>query len=347
MGFRESKKVLLFLEKREVYLLEKFIEAGKKGKEAEVVKEMEWESKDREKRRVGGEIAKRSWPTGVSILIIFVLLLSFFSVKNPAPEIKIAGVGSEGGKGKILISYFFDAEYLELRGYDWNFVSPIVLSRIKFATFHIAFGGQNWKKVKRTLNQVLYESDDWRVRSRIFYLLARISFAEKKNRQAYEYAKKALDEIKFPVNSPLSYDPLTLILEILYRDGKYDEMKKYMDIALSLLQRDFFYPLFKYTAFYLMEKESGTSFYMSYVIGTINRMAENFPSNLKLSSDFIQVLDRGSTPIFLFAKAIIYKALGDRHKTKTLLKEFIKNASRNPAKYSTFIISARRLASAI
>lgn len=347
MRLKEAKRILMFLEKREVYLLERFIQESRRGKGEDVIEEMEWEAKDRTKRKTGYKIAKKSIVPGLIIILLFIFLISVFSVQKPSKSVIAAATGVGEGGGKILISYFFNAEYLELIGYKWDFARKDLLARIKFATFYISFGGNKRKRSERILQEVLYETDNWRVRSRIFYLLSKIAYGNGNKRKALYYAKKSYEEIRYPSSSPLAYDTLTLIMRLLFEEGNYDRMEKYVDNALTLLERDFYYPLFKYTAFYLMEKHSGSSYYMSFVIGTVNRMLENFPSNLKLSADFLDVLDKGNGVMFLFARALVYKSLGYREKTLKMLSMFIKRASLNPAKYSIFIVTARRMMNAI
>jgi len=347
MRLKEAKRILMFLERREVYLLERFIQGSRRGKGEEIVEEMEWEAKDRTERKKGRKIAKNSIVPGLILTLIFILLISIFSVEKPSKSVIAVATGGGGGGGKILISYFFNAEYLELTGYKWDFARRDLLARIKFATFYISFGGNKRKKAEKILKDVLYETDNWKVRSRVFYLLAKIAYGNGNKRQALYYVKKSYEEIRYPSSSPLAYDTLTFIMRLLFETGNYDRMEKYVDNALTLLERDFYYPLFKYMAFYLMEKHSGSSYYMSFVVGTVNRMLENFPSNLKLSADFLNVLDKGNGVMFLFVRALVYKSLGYREKTLKTLSLFIKRASLNPAKYSVFILDARRMMNAI
>lgn len=347
MRLKEARRILMYLERREVYLLERFIEESRRGTGEEILREMEWEDKNRAGKKKGKAVARKSLIPGMVLSAIFILLISIFSVQKPSKRVIAVASGGGGFGGKILISYFFNAEYLELTGYKWDFARRDLLARIKFATFYISFGGIKRKKAEKILHQVLYETDDWRVRSRVYYLLAKISYGNRNKGKALYYAIKSYEEIRSPSSSPLAYDPLTFIMKLLFEQERFDEMGKYIDNALSLLDRDFYYPLFKYTAFYLMEKHSGSSYYMTYVVGTVNRMLHNFPSNLKLSADFLDILDKGSSPMSFFIRALVYKSLGYREKTRTMLSDFIKKASLNPAKYSVFIITARRMLNAI
>ncbi len=344
---KDEKRTLVYLEKREVYLLEKFIEKSKKGKEKEVLREMEWEVKDREIKKIGAGIGRRAFLPGFLIILVFIFLMSIFSLNKRSECYSSLPLSFGEKKSPILLSYFFNVEYLELYGYDWGFVDDALLSKLKFATFYISIGGEDREKVRKILRELLLRTQDWRVKSRIFHLFSLIYYSENKKAKALSYARKSLSEIKEIKGSRLSYDPLTLILRILFEEGKYKDMEKYIDISSALLNRDFYYPLFKYTAFFLMEEYYDSPYYMSGVINQIERIMKNFPSNLSLSYDFLSVLEKGDTPIFLYARALVYKSLGYRERVKKMLRAFLKKASLNPARYSTLIVSARRMLNAI
>ncbi len=327
---------MLFLQRREIYLLEKLLFYLKKGLEPEpILKEMEEEAKKRREKQEGKAIAKKAYFRGLAVLFILFILMGLFSEKKPMTFTFKAGTAGQegGGQGKIIISYYFDADYLELTGFNWkNYLYDYQkVEELKKIALYIFLGGKDYKTVEARIRKVLSSSENRFLRGRLFLALSRLYYLQGQKTKALFYAKRSLELVQSI--SALSYDPLTTVLRILWEENRTGDMAAYIPFALELLNQDFYYPLFKFTALYILQRDREENYRTRWAIFTLRAILHNFPSNLKLANDFTSALKKCSTPLCRLALGMVYSSIRFREGSRKYLKEFLKAARANPSKY--------------
>ncbi len=343
-----ERRILVYLKRREIYLLEKLLDALKAGKSSgSFLEEMEGEKRKRARKEMAKRIARDSLLPGFLVLFFLLILMGLFSLKKPFFPPSFKGGAFIGGKPeKLLVSYYFDSGYLELVGYDWSQepLSSEERETLQDIQLYYSLGGLNFKKGEEILRELLVRTGNPKVKSRILLALANLKEREGDRKRALIYARTSLS-LASPYPA-LAFDPLTYVLKLLWEENRFAQMEKYIPRSLELLNYDFYYPLFKYTAFYILWKEREENLRTRWVFDILSSLAQNFPSNLKLANDFATTLKKCSAPLCYLALGITYRALGFREYYTRYLNMFLSMARRNPAKYEEFIILAKRLKNA-
>ncbi len=327
---------MLFLRRREIYLLEKLLFHLKKGLESEpVLREMEEEAKKKREREEGREVAKRAYFRGLVVFFILLILMGLFSEKKPVSFSFNAGAAAQQGAGKekIIISYYFDADYIELTGFNWkNYLyNDRKVEELKKIALYIFLGGKDYKTVENRIRRILSSSQNPLLKGRLFLALSRLYYLQGQRTKALFYARRSLELVRSV--PALCYDPLTSVLEILWKENRTGDMYPYIPFALELLSRDFYYPLFKFTALYILQREGEENYRTRWAILTLRAILHNFPTNLKLANDFTSDLKKCSTPLCSLCLGMVYSSIGFREGSRKYLKDFIKAARANPSKY--------------
>ncbi len=343
-----ERRILIYLKRREIYLLEKLLEFIKRGEFPDsLLGEMEEERRKRARKEMAKRIGRDSLFPGFLVLFSLLILMGLFSLKKPVspPSFK-GGAFIVGKPEKLLVSYYFDSGYLELVGYDWSQEGLSMEERAELQDIQLYYslGGLNIKKGEKILRELLARTGNPKVKSRILLALASLKEREGDRKRALIYARTSLSLASpYP---PLTFDPLSYVLKLLWEENRFAQMGKYIPRSLELLNYDFYYPLFKYTSFYILWKEREENLRTRWVFEILSSLAQNFPSNLKLANDFATTFKKCSAPLCYLALGITYRSLGFREYYTRFLNRFLSMARRNPAKYSGFIILAKRLKNA-
>ncbi len=345
---RNEKRILIYLKRREIYLLEKLLRLIKEGRPHEpVLKEMELEVERRRESERGKRLARASFLPGILVLFLLILLMGLFSRKKAIALPSMGGgIAVWGKQEKIMLSYYFDSGYLELTGYDWSRagLSEDEMQALQNVQLYFSLGGRDIGKGEKVLKELLYRIKNPMVRSRIFLALAELRVREGKRTEALIYARKSLETASG--HPALQFDPLSYILRLLWEEGRFEEMGKFMPMALNLLNQDFYYPLFKYTAFYILWREREENLRTLWVFQRLKALVENFPSNLKLANDFASTFKKCSSPLCYLAMGMVYRSLGFRKLYSGYFDKFLSLARRTPSKYPDLILLAERLKNA-
>ncbi|GEM_PF-3300967 len=338
---RVEKRILLFLQRREIYLLEKLLHALKEGLPPEpILEEMEEEKRRRKERQRGREVARKASLRGLAVLFTMLVLLGIFSRRKALNfELRPGSAAREGGTGQgpIIISYYYDADYLELIGFNWrNYLEDYrEIQKLKRIALYIFLGGKDLRLVERKIKEVLSSSENPLVRGRLFLALSRLHHLRGDRKGALFYARRSL-ELAAGVPA-LAYDPLTMVLKTLWETGRVREMKDYIPRAMELLNRDFYYPLFKFASFYILQVSREENYRSRWALFTLKAILHNFPSNLKLANDFTSSLKPCRTPLCSLAMGMVYSSIRFKEGSQRYLREFLRAARANPSRYGALI----------